>query len=106
LRGHHRHRDRACEVIIDTVRRAGWLRGLSGLVAGGLTALTVALFAIWLATGSAGPGPSTLAWHAGGTVVAIAGQVYADRRAGARGTLAALGVIAVSAGVLAVQWLV
>ncbi len=92
-----------------TVRRAGWLRGLSGLLAGGLAAAAVTLLAVWavaVGAGVAGPGASTLAWHAAGAVVAVAGQVYADRRAGARGTLAAVGVIAVSAGVLAVQWLV
>jgi hypothetical protein len=88
--------------------RAGWLRGFSGLLAGGLAALMVALFVMWFVaarSGSAGPGAPTLAWHTAGAIVAVAGQVYADRRAGIRGTLAALGVIAVSAGVLAAEWL-
>lgn len=89
-------------------RRAGWLRGLSGLLAGGMVAVAAALFVAWFVAaeaGAPGPGSATLAWHAAGAVVAVAGQVYADRRAGARGTCAAIGVIAVSAGVLAFQWL-
>lgn len=88
--------------------RAGWLRGFSGLLAGGLAALAVALFAAWFVadrTGSAGPGAPTLVWHTVAAVVAVAAQVYADRRAGARGVVAALAVVAVTAGVLAAQWL-
>ena len=88
--------------------RAGWLRGFSGLLAGGMAAVAVGLFAVWFGAagaGVAGPGVATLAWHAAGAVVAVAGQVYADRHPGARGTLAAVGVIAVSVGVLAVVWL-
>lgn len=88
--------------------RAGWLRGFSGLLAGGLAAFAVVLFAAWFVadrTGSAGPGPSTLVWHTVAAMVAVAGQVYADRRAGPRGTAAAIGVIAVTAAVLAAQWL-
>lgn len=84
------------------------MRGLSGLFAGGLALAAVALVAIWIVAANAGvsgPGASTLTWHLAGAVVAVAGQIYADRTAGPRGTLAALGVIAVSAGVLAVQWL-
>jgi hypothetical protein len=84
------------------------MRGLSGLLAGGLAVAAVALFVVWFVAAGAGvtgPGASTLVWHAAGAVVAVAGQIYADRRAGPRGTLASLGVIAVSAGVLAVQWL-
>jgi hypothetical protein len=89
-------------------RSAGFLRGLSGLLAGGFATLTVGLVVVWFVAtryGTAGPGPSTLIWHAVGAVAAVAGQVYADRHDDARGTVAALGVIAVTAGVLAAQWL-
>lgn len=92
-----------------TMTRAGWLRGFSGLLAGGLAALAVALFSAWFVAdraGSVGPGASALAWHTVAAVAAVAAQVYADRRAGARGTVAAVGVIAVTAAVLAAQWLV
>jgi hypothetical protein len=84
------------------------VRGLSGVFAGGLAVVAVAMFAVWFVAAGAGvpgPGASALVWHATGAVVAVGGQVYADRRAGPRGTIAALCVIAVSAGVLAVQWL-
>ncbi len=94
-------------VAAGALRRAGWLRGLSGLFAGGLAAVAVALVGVWSVaamTGVVGPGAPTLAWHAVGAVAAVAGQVYADRHSGGRGTVAAIGVIAVSAGVLAVQW--
>lgn len=90
-------------------RRAGWLRGFSGLLAGGLAAFTVALFVAWIVakrTGSEGPGVSTLLWHAASAVAAVTGQIYADRHTGVRGALAATGVIAVTAAVLAAQWLV
>jgi hypothetical protein len=89
-------------------RRAGWLRGFSGLLAAGLAVLAVALFVVWFVAaraGSEGPGASTLTWHAVGAVVAVLGQVYADRTPGARGTAAAAGVIAVTLVVLAAQWL-
>jgi hypothetical protein len=89
--------------------RAGWLRGFSGLLAGGLAALAVALYAVWFLadrSGSAGPGAGTLVWHTVAAVAAVVAQVYADRRAGARGAVAAVGVVAVTAAVLAAQWLV
>lgn len=89
--------------------RAGWLRGFSGLLAGGLAVLTVALFVAWFVadrTGSAGPGASTLVWHTVAAVTAVVAQVYADRRVGPRGAVAAVGVVAVTAAVLAAQWLV
>lgn len=89
--------------------RIGWLRGLSGTAAAGLTVLAAALAVVWAvaaSAGSPGPGTSTLLWHGGGAVVALAGQVYADRTAGRRGTLAALGVLAVVIGILVEQWLV
>jgi hypothetical protein len=95
-------------VVAAGAVRAGWLRGMSGMLAGGLAVVAVALFVIWFVAAGAGvtgPGASTLVWHAAGAVLAVAGQAYADRNPGTRGTLAALGVIAVSAGVLAVQWL-
>ncbi|MBN9099515.1 MULTISPECIES: hypothetical protein [unclassified Pseudonocardia] len=102
-------RERASESSAPTTRaRAGWLRGFSGLLAGGLAALAVALYVAWFVadrTGSVGPGASTLVWDSVAAVAAVAAQVYADRRAGARGAAAAVGVVAVTAAVLAAQWL-
>jgi hypothetical protein len=92
--------------------RAGWagarLRGLSGVLAGGLAVLVVALVGAWIAAernGVPGPGPDTLAWHAVAAVAAVLAQRHADRRPGADGVVAALAVVAITVMVLAVQWL-
>lgn len=84
------------------------LRTVSGLLAGGLVALTVALAAAWVVadrTGAPGPGPATLGWHGLTAVAAVAAQRHADRRDGADGMLAAIAVVALAAVLLTVQWL-
>lgn len=85
------------------------LRGLSGLLAGGLVVLALALGVAWVVatrTGAPGPAPSFLAWHAVAAVVAVVAQVRADRAAdGGHGAGAALAVVGVSAVVLAALWL-
>lgn len=90
-----------------TGRTAGWLRALSGLLAGGLVVLAVALGVAWIvamAGGSSGPGPSTLFWHGGSAVVAVLAQRHADRHRDTGGTVAAVAVVAVTVAVVAVQW--
>ncbi len=89
--------------------RAGALRVVSGVLAAGLAVLAVAHAVVGLlaaAGGVPGPGIAALAWHGGGAVLALAGQVYADRTPGRRGALVAAAVIAVVVAVLVVQWLV
>jgi hypothetical protein len=84
------------------------LRGLSGLLAGGLVALVFALVGAWfLAEHLAvpGPEPSTIAGHTFAAVVAVLAQRQADRRSGATAILAALAVVLVTVVVLAVRWL-
>ena len=84
------------------------LRGLSGLLAGGLVALALALVVAWFLADQravAGPGAATLAGHAAAAVVAVAAQLVCDRRRGTGAALAALAVVLVTAVVLAVQWL-
>ena len=84
------------------------LRAVSGVLAGGLVALLLVLGAAWFVarqTGTPGPGPDILAWHAAAAVVAVLAQRHADRHPGAGGPLAALVVTAVAAAVLAVLWL-
>jgi hypothetical protein len=96
----HRHR---------APRRGGFLRGLSGVLAGGLVALVVALVVAWvvaLRVGSPGPGAAVLAVHAVAAAVAVAIQFYADRTPGPRGSLAALSVLVLVAAVLAYEWLI
>jgi hypothetical protein len=90
-------------------RRLGALRGLSGVLAGGMVALVVGLVVAWvvaLQEGSPGPGVVTLLVHAVAAVVAVLAQVYADRTAGPWGAVAAAGVIVTVGAVLTVEWLV
>jgi hypothetical protein len=92
-----------------TRRRAGLLRGVSGVLTGGMIALVAGLVVAWvvaLQQGSPGPGAVTLLVHAVAAVAAVAAQVYADRTPGPRGTLGAVGVIVTIAVVLTVEWLV
>lgn len=84
------------------------LRGFSGVLAGGLVVLVLALGAAWVVAernGTPGPGASTLLWHAGAAFVAVLAQRQADRRPGAAGTVAALAVVAITAALVTAQWL-
>ena len=92
-------------------RRDAWpvrlLRWASGLVAGGLVALflAVALVAVLADDWSiAGPGTASIAWHGIGAVIAVGAQVAADR---SRGLIAASwGVLVLTVGslLLLTQW--
>jgi hypothetical protein len=87
------------------VTRRAWPQAVSGVLAGGLVVLAVALAVTWVVAtrlGVPGPPPAFLAWHALAAALAVALQVRADR---ARSALAALGVVAISAAVLAALWL-
>jgi hypothetical protein len=89
-------------------RGAGLLRGLTGLLAGGLVALVVALALTWVVAervGVPGPGTGTVAWHIAAAAAAVLAQREADRRRDRVGTLAALAVVAIAAAVLTVMWL-
>jgi hypothetical protein len=89
--------------------RAGFARGLSGVLAAGMVALVGGLAVAWvvaLQEGSPGPGAATLLVHAGTAAAAVLGQVYADRTPGPRGALAAVGVIVLVGAVLTLEWLV
>ena len=83
------------------------LRGLTGVLAGGLVVLALALGVAWVVatrTGSAGPAPWFLVGHAVAAVAAVVLQVRADR-SDRRHTGAALGVLGISVAVLGVLWL-
>ena len=85
-----------------------WPRTITGLLAGGLVALTLALVVAWFVAdkvGSPGPGPGMLAWHTVAAVAAVVAQVQADRRTGLPGRLAMAAVVVITTVVLAVQWL-
>jgi hypothetical protein len=89
-------------------RARSWPRTISGLLAGGLVGLAVALAVGWVLadrTNSPGPGPSTLIWHGLAAVAAVAAQSQADRRRGLGGAVAASAVVVITVVVLAAQWL-
>ncbi len=80
-------------------------RALSGVLAGGLVVLALALVGSWFVAtrlGVAGPPLSFLVWHGLAAAVAVGLQVRADR---AGSTPAALGVVLVGVVVLATLWL-
>jgi hypothetical protein len=84
------------------------LRVVSGVLAGGLVALALALVVAALLArraGTPGPGASTLVWHAAAAVTAIAAQSFADRRGDRAGTVASLVVLAVTAAAVGALWL-
>jgi hypothetical protein len=85
-----------------------WPRTISGLLAGGLVALALALVVAWFVAdevGSPGPGPGMMIWHGVAAVLAVLAQVQADRRRGLPGLLAMAAVLVLTTVVLAVQWL-
>lgn len=89
-------------------RAGSALRRLSGVLAGGLVVLAVALGVAWVVatrTGSPGPAPGFLAWHAIAAVAALVAQVRADRAPHGRGVGPALAVVVISVAVLAALWL-
>jgi hypothetical protein len=93
---------------VSARRTGGWLRGLSGLLAGGLVALLVVLCLAWYVadrSGTSGPGAGTLAWHAVAAVAAVLAQRHADRHGGAAGAVAACVVIAIAVVLLTTEWL-
>jgi hypothetical protein len=89
-------------------RAGGAVRGLSGLLVGGLVALALLLLAGWWyaqRTGLPGPGRGMLVGHGVGAVAAVVTQVWADRRADRTGTLVAAGLAVLVAGGLTAVWL-
>lgn len=95
-------------VATREARTVRLLRGLSGLLAGGLVVLALALVTAWaIAQQRAVAGPSALsvAGHLVAAAVSVLVQRTADRRSGPAAASAALLVLLVTAVVLAVQWL-
>ena len=89
-------------------RAGGAVRGLSGLLVGGLVALALLLFAGWWyarRTDLPGPGLGMLIGHGVGAVAAVMAQVWADRRPDRTGTLAAAGLAVLVVGGLTAVWL-
>ncbi|MBW0101717.1 hypothetical protein [Pseudonocardia sp. KRD291] len=83
------------------------LRGLAGVLAGGLVVLSLVLLGVWLLAGNwgvPGPGGFTVFWHVVGAVVGVAGQRVADRRPDRTGSVAAAVVVGAAALVLGLAW--
>jgi hypothetical protein len=84
------------------------LRGLSGLLAGGLVVLALALAVAWVIAQQravAGPSAVGVAGHALAAAMSVLAQRTADRRSGPAAVAAALAVVLVTSVVLVVQWL-
>lgn len=82
-------------------------QGLSGVLAGGLVALAIAVcLAQWLAAGSARPGPGmpAVAGHVAAALVAIVLQLAAERSRDRLATLASWSVLVLAAAVLWFGW--
>lgn len=95
--------------VSRTGRAGGFLRGLSGVLAGGTVVLVVALLVAGLVAlrfGVPGPGAGVVVGHAVAATIAMVLQLYADRTAGVRGALAAVAAIVVVAAALAYEWLI
>lgn len=83
------------------------LRALSGSVAAGLVLLTLVVIGTAVIGGQRGfpgPGATSIGVHAGGAVVAVLLQRFADRRRDLLAALASLAVWVVAGGVLWTQW--
>jgi hypothetical protein len=83
------------------------LRGVSGLVAGGLVVLLLVLAGSWAgsaAAESSGPGTMIVVAHLVAAITAVALQRQADRRDDGLGAAAAVGVLLV-AGFAGAVWL-
>lgn len=83
------------------------LRGLSGVVAGGVVVLTLVVSGVaYLASDRdfPGPGRESIAAHVVASVVVVAAQVLADRRRGGVAALASGAVLVVTGLLLWTQW--
>jgi hypothetical protein len=82
-------------------------RGLSGVLAGGLVVLAIALCVVqWLAdtSGRPGPGLAVVAGHGVAASAAVALQLAADRCRGRTAALASYCIMALTACVLWFGW--
>jgi hypothetical protein len=85
------------------------LRGFSGVLTGGLVALAAVLLVAGIVAQQRlvpGPGAVSIGGHAVAAVAAVVLQRRADRKPGPAAAGWALAVVAITAVVLVVQWLV
>ncbi|WP_339380946.1 hypothetical protein [Nocardia jejuensis] len=80
---------------------------MSGVVAGGMVALAVTVVGAAIMgseRGFPGPGATDVGWHLGAATVAVAAQVFADRRRGFASFSGSLVVFLVAGYLLWAQW--
>jgi hypothetical protein len=95
-------------MVVARSMSRGFVRRLSGVLVGGLVALTLVLLAGWIYADRAGlPGPGTemLVAHGVAAVLAMAAQVWVDRRTDVLGTTVAVGLCALVVVWLSLAWL-
>ena len=83
------------------------VRGLSGLLAGGLVGLAIVVCAAqWLAgtSGRPGPGMAEVVGHVVAALAAVVLQLVADRLRGTSAALTSGSVLVIAAGVLWFGW--
>ncbi|MFC4125512.1 hypothetical protein [Nocardia rhizosphaerae] len=83
------------------------IRGISGIVAGGVVVLlgvVVGAAVIGARRDFPGPGAESLTWHVVAAVTVVAAQVYADRHRGAAAFAGSAIVLGVAGGLLWTQW--
>ena len=93
--------------VVGAVTPRRVLRGVSGLIAGGLVVVFLILAGSWVgsaAAESSGPGAPIVAAHLVAAIAAVVLQRQADRREDGLGAAASVGVLVV-AGFAGVLWL-
>jgi len=83
------------------------LRGISGAVAAGMVVLTLVVAGSAVLgglRGFPGPGTSMVAWHIGLSVVAVAAQIFTDKRRGFAAFSGSLVVFVAAGYLLVTQW--
>ncbi|MFI9636425.1 hypothetical protein ACIHAX_27405 [Nocardia sp. NPDC051929] len=83
------------------------MRGLSGVVAGGVVVgmlVVVGAAVIAQRRGFPGPGAESVAWHVAAAVVALAAQIYSDRHRGSAAFTGSMIVFLAAGLLLWTQW--
>ncbi|WP_167479760.1 hypothetical protein [Nocardia arthritidis] len=83
------------------------LRGLSGVAAAGVFVLTAVVIGTAIASargGFPGPGAMTVLWHLAACAIAVAAQIYSDRRQGFAAFSGSMVVFIVTGLLLWTQW--
>ena len=94
--------------VVTRSRPRSLLRDLSGVLAGGLVALTLVLLAGWFyadRAGLPGPGQGVVVGHCVAAVAVVIAQIWVDRRRDRIGTLGAAALAALVVVGLALVWL-